>query len=192
MFFKKNYSDSQIIQLIKDGDTDILVYLFEKNYVTARNYITGFKGNDKDIKNCLQETVLRFWYEVRNSKEPSAGKINVNKQLFQILKGEWERYMTNAEEEWALHQEADLGNDIDKLKSDSEKYDDKVGKAAGYLGYLSAPCKELLQLYFYDQLSDEELLRKTDTKSVEDLQNKKELCIKKLEQIIKNNFSAYN
>ena len=64
---KRHYSDTEILQEIRAGNQQILVYLFEENYSSIKKHVLQNSGSVDDVDDVLQEAVIIVW---QNSAKP--------------------------------------------------------------------------------------------------------------------------
>ena len=84
---KRHYSDTEILQEIRAGNQQILIYLFEENYSSIKKYVLQNNGGIEDVDDLLQEAVIIVW---QNSAKPEFQLSSaLRTYLYAIVKNLW-------------------------------------------------------------------------------------------------------
>ncbi|MFA6542504.1 MAG: sigma-70 family RNA polymerase sigma factor, partial [Bacteroidota bacterium] len=74
LFFLR--SDAHILDLMKKGDDDALVQLFDSNKRMVVSYILKNNGSEEDADDMLQEAVIVLWENVRSGRFEYTSKLS--------------------------------------------------------------------------------------------------------------------
>ena len=84
---KRHYNDIEILQEIRAGNQQILIYLFENNYSSIKKYVLQNSGSVDDVDDVLQEAVIIVW---QNSAKPEFQLSSaLNTYIYAIVKNLW-------------------------------------------------------------------------------------------------------
>ncbi len=185
----KSYSDEELIQALKhpkEMDTAIHM-LYKKYYGLLENYVVNNKGSKDDAADIIQETIVAFVEIVEENK--FRGDASIKSFLYAITRNLWlaelrkrnssdnrNRVFENAKEvtEQAAVQHLVQREHFAMIQQLFEK--------------LGSKCKQLLMLFYYEDLSMNDVMQQMpDYQNEQVLRNKKYKCMKQLEEMIQEN-----
>lgn len=176
-------SDQQLlIAKLRAGHEEVL----DEIYLKFRNDFVGWMVhahhcNQEDAAELFQLTVIIFYENVINGKfQESNG--NLKGYLFgigqnKLRESRRDKIKISQLSERYCYQHLDSSDD------DSTSYEETLNLVAGSLQKMKDPCKTLLELYYYQDLSMEEISRRMGYKSADTAKTQKYRCIRKLRQI---------
>lgn len=168
MLLRKRYSDQEIIQKIREGESSILVYLYERNYVTLKNEIERRGGDTEQVQRLLRYELIQLWKDVHQ----------LNPEDYQPVH-EWIVARTIRRFEADPH-------DSHPLES---QYEDRIKVFSQYLRFLDTVCRQVLFLFYFDGRSDEKIADQINFGDAPTARQKRWQCKRKLAQLIRQNFS---
>lgn len=182
------YSDEELLEAIESGKdiNPAIMYLYEQHSESISSFIASKGGSRQDGEDIFQETVVAFIKIVKNGsyrKEASIRTflISVSKNIWynEIKKrqstGNREKVFENSREtieDDISHHIADL-----EMKKNFRTLLDRMGE----------PCKKLLLLFYYENLSMKELLEHLPYENEQVIRNKKYKCLKQLTTLVQTN-----
>lgn len=192
MFAANQLSDEQILRKIREGNQDMLVKLYERNFNTIRTYILRNNGQDADAEDVLQEALVILWQQAQKPEFTLSAKLDTF--IFAIAKNLWLKILrknnriTNQdfqeEKNSALYFSFTDANDGSQNQPEEERY--KI--LYQYLKQLGETCKQILELFYFDGLDMEQIAVKLSFANAQTAKTKKYQCKKKLEEMIKKNY----
>jgi len=84
---KDSHTDIEIINGIKNQNSDILLFVYRKNYRAVRYYIEKNSGSDKDAEDVFQDAMILLYNKIR--EENLELKCSVHTYLFSVVKLLW-------------------------------------------------------------------------------------------------------
>lgn len=183
MFGRKKFSDEEIVEEIRGGNQEALVYLYQNNFSPVRNYILKNNGTLEDVDDVLQEAVIVVWQNASQRTFTLTSKLNT--YVYAIAKNVWlkqlnrDKRMDPLDE---LHYDTHVADEPRNHKMD-------LDIVAEYLGKLGDTCREVLQLFYFDGLDMNAIAERLNFSNADTAKSKKYQCFKRLEQMIKENFS---
>ncbi len=182
MFGKKKFSDEAIIVEIRKGNQEALVFLYEDNYTTVRNYILKNNGNPDDVEDVLQEAVIVVWQNVQKTDFTLSARFST--YIYSIVRNLWLKNINKNKRMDALD-EVHTSTIASEIKN-GEKIDMKLVRS--YVDKLNDTCRTLLQLFYFDGLDMTKIAEKMQFANADTAKSKKYQCFKKLEEMIKSDF----
>lgn len=176
-------SDARVIDLIKKGDEEALVILYEANRRPITSFVVRNSGNPQDAEDMLQEGLVVLWERVR------AGKFEYTAQLgtfiFATVKNMWLRRLARLRREVPSELDPDTNpaNGVSPLEMMIE--DEQASLVREALDKLGEPCRKLLLLFYWEELSMVQIAEQLGFANAETAKSKKYQCKKSLEKLLK-------
>jgi RNA polymerase sigma factor (sigma-70 family) len=183
MFGRKKFSDEEIVEEIRGGNQQALVYLYQNNFSSVRNYILKNNGTLEDVDDILQDAVIAVWQNVSQRSFTLTSKLNT--YIYAIAKNLWLKQLNKDKRLDPLEDFHSNTHPADEPKNHKMDLDIVVE----YLGKLGDTCRELLQLFYFDGLDMTSIAERMDFANADTAKSKKYQCFKKLEQLIKQDFT---
>lgn len=176
-------TDSRILDAIRRGDEKALALLYKANRRPITAYVTRNGGNDDDAEDMLQEALIVLWERVRAGRFEYAAKLSTF--LYATVKNKWSRELARRRREQPSGESmdshiADNPSALDDLIESEEA--SAIGEALKRLG---DPCKTLLKLYYWEELSMEEIANEMGFANAETAKSKKYQCKELLKKILR-------
>ena len=176
-------SDARVIDLIKKGDEEALVILYEANRRPITSFVVRNSGTPQDSEDMLQEALVVLWERVR------AGKFEYTAQLgtfiFATVKNMWLRRLARLRREVPSELDPDTNpaNGVSPLEMMIE--DEQASLVREALDKLDEPCRKLLLLFYWEELSMVQIAEQLGFANAETAKSKKYQCKKSLEKLLK-------
>jgi RNA polymerase sigma factor (sigma-70 family) len=170
-------------QLRKEDINEPVQFLYQNYYEGVAAMIYSKGGNDEDVADIFQETVLTLVEKVKSNL--FRGESSIKTFMIAVAKNLWLHelrtrgrrnkrelgYMT------AEDKEVEMG--VDRLFTKVNK--GVMGKIFDEVGDI---CTQILIGYYYEDLSMKELLLKFNYENEQVLRNRKSKCMKKLKELL--------
>jgi RNA polymerase sigma factor (sigma-70 family) len=175
-------TDSKILDLMKKGDEEALVMLYEANRRMVRAYVLRNHGTEDDAEDLLQDAVIVLWERVKAGTFEYTSKLSTF--IYATVQNIWRRRLARMKRETAmefsgLNDPEDSTSPLDVLMED-----DTSKKISAALAALGEPCKTLLMLFYWEECSLENIAKKMKFANAETAKSKKYQCKKALEEIL--------
>lgn len=175
-------TDSKILDLMKNGDEDALVMLYDSNRRMVSSFVVRNGGSEDDAEDLLQEAVIVVWERVRSGKFEYKAKLSTF--IYATVQNMWRRKRARLIRETPT----DLSGEIDLESDDSPLEDLMLNEQsqliAAALVTLGEPCRTLLLLFYWEERSMEEIARQMHFANTDTVKSKKYQCKKALEKIL--------
>ena len=181
-------SDSVILSKIS-GNIDVngaILTLYQQFAGSVTAYIINKGGSSQDGEDIFQETIVSFIELVRENK--FRGESGIKTFLIAIARNlwlnEWKKRGQTSRREMVYEkgrdeEEADLTQLIQERETQKQLLD--------ILTRLGEPCKKLLILFYYHDVSMRELAEKLSYTNEQVVRNKKHKCMKELTDLLRLN-----
>lgn len=182
------WHDVQILEALKDAQTinKALDWLYDVHYGMLEYFILQNNGNETDAQDTIQETMLVFVSMVNENKY--RGEASIKSMLYSINRNVWlselRRRKNRFQRDTIFESEKD---------AEIDDYSSEIIKMEGYklmmdlFDRLGKGCKSILTLFYFDNLSMEEIVKKENISSEQVLRNKKYKCMKALTAKVESN-----
>lgn len=175
------WNDIQILEALRDVRriNKAIDRLYDIHYGMLEYFILQNSGDETDAQDTIQETMLVFVNLVHEQKY--RGEASIKSILYSINKNIWLGELRKRKN----RQVRDMAFESDK-EIEVEDYSAELIKMEGYkmimelFEKLGKGCKSILTLFYFDNLSMEEIVKKEKYSSEQVLRNKKYKCMKEL------------
>ncbi len=176
-------SDRRILDLIRKGDEQALVVLYNSNRKAIVSFVTRNNGSYDDAEDMLQEALMVLWERVRSGRFEYAAKLNTF--IYGVVKNMWSRQLARKRKEMPTSVDPDMnpGGEVSVLDELIEGEQAELVRDA--LEKLGEPCKRLLVLFYWEELSMGEIANRMGFANAETVKSKKYQCKKSLEKLLR-------
>lgn len=192
---KKNntYSDQELISAItnKENVNQAIRFMYDGYYRYLENYVLQNSGSKDDAADIIQETFLVFIKIVEENKYRQES--GVKSFLYSIVKNLWitelrKRKSMGIRNEIFENAKESVTPDISQslVRHESHKLIMELFQSLGH------KCKNILLLFYYENLPMKEIMEKEGFSSEQVLRNKKHKCLKSLIEKIQSDEKTYS
>ena len=182
------YTDAALIAAISSRDdlNEVIYYIYQQYAAVVGSFVMRNSGTRQDAEDIFQETVVAFIETVRNEK--FRGQSAIKTFIVSIARNLWlnelnKRKRSDYRETVFENNREEQENDISHLISDREAKQ----QFRAVLGKLGDPCKKLLLLFYYENLSMKEIVTHLPYDNEQVVRNKKYKCLQQLTGFLKKN-----
>lgn len=182
------YTDADLLVAIgkKENLNGVIFYLYEQYASVVSGYIMKNSGTRQDAEDIFQETIVSFIDVVK--KEKFRGESAIKTFLISIARNLWLNELNKRERSGYREKVFESGrddqeNDVSHLISDREIQQ----QFRQILGRLGNPCKKLLLLFYYENLSMKEIVSHLPYDNEQVVRNKKYKCLQQLTGFLQKN-----
>ena len=182
-------SDDQIITQIKSGGQSELGLIYEEYRTEFIHWITReYHCSHEDSKDIYQLTILIFYENVRSGKLEHLVS-SIKTYLFGIGKNVARENMRKAKRNIPINQEKWLKEYL--IDEPDEKVDENhFSLAKKALSNLGQPCQQLVELFYYERKSMEEISVRLNYKNADTAKNQKCKCMARLRLLFEKELSS--
>jgi RNA polymerase sigma factor (sigma-70 family) len=183
-----HYDDVELIAAIGDKRelNKAIQFIYQHYAATVSSFIIHYGGSRQDAEDVFQETVVSFIDIVTRGKYRM--EASVKTFLVSVAKNVWFNEIRKREKAGNREKQFELGRDqkemdIGHLIGDLEK----KRQLRDLVYKLGEPCRKILMLFYYENLSMKELVDHLPYENEQVIRNKKYKCLQQLTLFIKEN-----
>jgi RNA polymerase sigma factor (sigma-70 family) len=175
--------DAQLLERIKKGDEKTLLGLYRSSRPQVLAYVTRNNGGADDAEDLLQEALIILWERVRTNRFVYEARLETF--VVATVRNLWLRRLARKRREapGGIDPETEDPTELSPLEALVNS--DESRELAVALEKLGEPCKSLLLLFYWEELSMDEIARKTGYANATTAKAKKHQCKKALEKVLK-------
>lgn len=177
----KNFSDAELIAAINTGkDIDNAVgFIYRNYYRLLENYVLTNSGNEMDAEDIIQEVLVVFINLVQTQKYRHES--TVRSFLFTLTRNLWITELRKRKSDFRRNEVFEISRE--KEEDDISYYllyKEAQVVIATLFEQMGEKCKQILTLFYYENLSMKEILKQMNYENEQVLRNKKYKCLKEL------------
>lgn len=188
----ETFTDAEIIDsLAQNRDTDRSIrFLYRSYYEFLGRYVVNNNGSWDDASDIFQEVVIAFVNLVQAGK--FRGEASIKTFLYALNKNIWLNELKKRGRAQVREMKYETASDKTEqginTALEAREANTKLMKVMDELG---ETCKKILLLYYYENQSMKEILTTLNYENEQVVRNKKYKCLKRLEEMLKENESLY-
>jgi RNA polymerase sigma factor (sigma-70 family) len=182
------YTDAELIAAVREEQdlNKAILFLYQQYAASTSSFIIHYGGSEQDADDVFQDTVISFIDVVKKGKYRMEASIKTF--LVSVARNIWfnelkKRQRSDHREKLFEHGRDQKEEDISFQISDLEK----KRQLRDLVHQLGEPCKKILMLYYYDDLSMKEIVEHLPYENEQVVRNKKYKCLQSLTALIKDN-----
>lgn len=179
MWLWQNKPDEEVLDLIRQGNEEGLKYLYRQNYSMVRKYVIENSGSIHDVDDMLQDGVIAVWKNVSKSEFELKAKLST--YFLAIVKNLWLKKLRKNKKVFSVDNESLQAASKPIEPMTDKKLDLQIVR--NLLNNLGDTCKELLGLFYFEQMDNLSISERMDFSNPDVVKAKKYQCLKKLKVI---------
>lgn len=172
--------DREILDKIAKADESALKYLYKKYYRMMTKLVISNNGSEDEAKDIYQDALIVFWQKVIGGQLILTSRIST--YLYSVCLNLWRKELDRKNR--LSHEERDEAQYIDNDREEREKI---IHECISELG---DTCKRILTYYYFEKMSMQDIADKLDFANTDTAKTKKYKCKKRLDQLVKQKYSA--
>ena len=182
--YKAPLLDRRIIERIREGDREVLIELYKAHEGMIANHVFQHSGNEDDVKDLMQDTLVAIWQNVRKPDFQLSAKLST--YLFAIAKNLWLKQLEKRKR--IKGEQFITGKEMADTQDPAEKMDHSLVQKA--MDLLQDKCRNILIMFYFDGFDMDTIAKANGLSSATVAKAKKYQCLKGLETIIKQQYNA--
>ena len=181
MKLNPNFTDQEQVEMIltKNRQNMAITLLYRQYYGVLENYILQNSGSSDDAADIIQEVMLIFVQMISEGK--FRAESSIKSFLYSICRNLWITELRKRKSSAARQEKYEESTEkVDSDVSESIAKTESLKYIMGLFQELGNKCKQILQLFYYEELPMKEICEKLDFSSEQVLRNKKYKCLKSL------------
>ncbi|PIB33979.1 RNA polymerase subunit sigma [Reichenbachiella sp. 5M10] len=172
--------DHEILERVSRGDEAALDYLYKKYYKMMTRIVLNNSGTEDEAKDVFQDALLVFWQKAISGSLVLTSKIST--YIYSICLNLWRKELDRKSRNSGEMVEESTFQDYEKLE--------KARIVNDCINQLGETCRKILTYHYFDGLSMQDIAEKLDFANTDTAKTKKYKCKKKLDLMIKRNYTA--
>jgi RNA polymerase sigma factor (sigma-70 family) len=176
--------DARLLDRIRHGDEEALVTIHRQSRKAVIALVTRNSGTVSDAEDILQDALIILWERVRNGRYEHSAKVETF--VYAIAQNLWRRWLARAKKEppTDLSPDSSMTDDPSPLEQMIES--EEAGLVSEALHRLGEPCRTLLLLFYWEELTMDEIAGRLGFANAETAKSKKYQCKKALQKMLKD------
>jgi RNA polymerase sigma factor (sigma-70 family) len=176
--------DARILDGIRTGDETVLVKLYHTNRKSISAFVSRNNGTADDAEDMLQEALVILWERVRAGRHEYGARLSTF--LFATVRNLWLRRLARRRREGPATHPGDDPADGNLSALDQMIEEERTVAIRNALEALGEPCRTLLLLFYWEELSMEDIARRLGFANADTAKSKKYQCKKSLKDLLTN------
>lgn len=181
-FFFLN-EDSKLFNALRNGDEHALVDLFHQNRKSVASLVIRNNGTEDDVEDVLQEAIIILWERIHHGSFEYQAKLGTF--IYATAKNIWFRRLSRLRKEISVSDDAFELADKESSPLEELEENERIISIQQAMEQIGNPCHNLLLLYYWEDLSMEEIALKLGFANADTVKSKKYQCKKALERLVK-------
>ncbi|MEW6512005.1 MAG: sigma-70 family RNA polymerase sigma factor [Bacteroidota bacterium] len=181
--------DARILDRIRKGDEGALADLYRANRRPVAALVRQHRGTSEDAEDVLQEAIVVLWERVKTGRFEYKAKLGTF--IYATAKNIWIRRLARSRREPAAAEGNGENPGIDPDPLEILMDDEETRIVRNALEKLGEPCKEVLLLFYWEELSMEEIASRLGFANADTAKSKKYQCKKALERLLEGALPRY-
>ncbi|VAW28921.1 RNA polymerase ECF-type sigma factor [hydrothermal vent metagenome] len=173
-------TDQEIFEQICRGDERALEVVYQKNYQMMMRLVQNNSGTEQEAKDIYQEAVVVFWQKAVSGNLVLTSKIST--YIYSICLNLWRKELDRKKRH--------TNEEHDRPHFQTHDVEEKARIVRACIDQLGETCKKVLSYYYFDGMSMKEIAERVGFANTDTAKTKKYKCKKKLDEVIKSQYSA--
>ncbi len=175
-------SDTKILDLIRKGDEEALVTLYESNRKPIATYISRNSGTTEDAQDVLQESLVILWERIRTGRFEY--KAQLSTFIYATVKNLWSQRLRQKKRLSSAEIDPEAHEEKGPSVLDCLIATEQAAMVRDALETIGEQCKKLLLLFYWEEQSMEEIAARLGFANADTVKAKKYQCKKALERAL--------
>lgn len=176
-------SDARILDLIRKGDEEALAMLYGSNRRPIVKFVLRNSGTADDAEDLLQESLVILWERVRSGRFEYSARLGTF--IYAIARNIWMQRLRRKGREVPGGLDPESPEDPSLSPLDELILAEQSSLISEALGRIGEQCRKLLLLFYWEELSMDEIALQLGFTNADTAKAKKYQCKKALEEMMK-------
>jgi RNA polymerase sigma factor (sigma-70 family) len=181
---KRQFADNEFLEGLKNNNDLVLESLYKKHFPSVLKHILANSGTEEEAQDIYQESIIVLYNNVQ--KKEFELNCALQTYIYSIAKRLWLKQLNKNKNIYKLDKD---GEDVVDVVSEVNEYEEKellFTKMNSSLIGLGEPCKTLIQDFYIQQLSMEDIAEKFGYTNADNAKNQKYKCLQRLKRLFFN------
>lgn len=166
-------------------------FVYQTHYRMMEHYVVNHGGDKDEAADLIQEIMVLFIEMVQKGR--FRGETSVKSFLYTLTKNQWISELRKRDVDVKRKEDFEIG--LDKFEEDVSQfmtYKEAQKSILVLFDSLGAGCKQVLTLFYYENLSVKEIVEQTGYENEQNVRNRKYKCLKELTDLVQSSPAAFN
>lgn len=177
-----NMNEKEIFERICKGDEKALELLYQKYYRMMTKMVITNSGTEEEARDVYQDALIVFWQKATAGNLILTSKMST--YIYSICQNLWRKELDRKKR--LSNEEKDTAVILDTESTERERI---LAKCIDQLG---ETCKKVLMLYYFEEMSMQDIADKLGFANTDTAKTKKYKCKKKLDELVKAQYSEHD
>jgi RNA polymerase sigma factor (sigma-70 family) len=178
------FSEEALLAGIRNEDDTALAYLYKQHYPMILHLVLNNNGTEEEAKDIYQEAVIVFFEKIR--EESLELNCLIKTYLYSVCRRLWLKRLALKNRFAGMVSDSDSYEDVAEDVQELEERELKFSKMGEALAQLGEPCKTLLEDFYIQDLSMQEITDKFGYTNADNTKNQKYKCLLRLKKVFFN------
>lgn len=187
MAAQRQFTDTEFLDGLRTGNDLLLSALYRKYFGMVLKHVLNNSGTEEEAQDIYQETIIVLYNNVQKpSFELSCA---LQTYIFSVSKRLWLKQLNKNSNVYKLTESADEDGTLVDVSSDLREFkeqEEQFEKMNESLKELGEPCKTLIEDFYLQRLSMEEISEKFGYTNADNAKNQKYKCLQRLKRLFFN------
>lgn len=181
MFGIDKLADHIVIEKLKQGDEEILVYLYKQYFTLINSFVLRNSGDVNAAEDLVQDTIIAVW---KNANKPSfILQSKLSTYVMAITKNLWFKELKKRTKFQLVDESRQLWEETEPNISN---IDQRI--IVSLIAQMDDTCRKLLSYFYFDGLSTQSIAKKLQFANTNTVKSKKYQCFKKLQTSVMSQY----
>lgn len=176
-------NEYDLLQRIKNGNSDAFKFLYKKMYPVIANYIRLNGGSEDEARDVFQDAVVVLYQKLQDESFSLTCKIQTF--LYSVSRNLWLNEIRSKSWFSPENEITDDKAEVTEIEADDE--DLQIRKSMAQLNqslnHLGEPCASLIRMFYIENLSMNEIAGKMSYTNADNAKNQKYKCLQRLKKL---------
>lgn len=186
---KLTLKDHEIIEAIRAGDWSVLEHVYSSSFESIKYLVMRNGGTAQDADDIFQDAMVVLYEKLR--MEEFELTCSFKTFLYSVARNLWLKQLNKRKIHKAgiddMEDYLNVDAFFDPLDEEMNESDEKISSVKNHLSRLGEKCRKILEYFFFDRLSMEEIAQKLGYTNADNAKNQKYQCIKQLRKKVFDN-----
>ncbi|MCU0419418.1 MAG: sigma-70 family RNA polymerase sigma factor [Cyclobacteriaceae bacterium] len=174
------FNEGDVFERIRQGDEKALELVYKKYYRMMTKLVITNSGTEDEARDVYQDALVVFWQKARSGNLVLTSKMST--YIYSICQNLWRKELDRKKR--LSSEEKDSAEQMDMDTPEREKI---IAKCLSQLG---DTCRKVLTMYYFDELSMQDIADQLGFANTDTAKTKKYKCKQKLDELVKAQYSA--
>jgi len=182
------FSEEALLAGIRREDETAVAYLYKQHYPMVLHFVLSNNGTEEEAKDIYQEAVILFIEKIR--EETLELNCLIKTYLYSVCRRLWLKRLAFKSRFGGAVTESDKFVDVADDVVEYEEREASFTKMAEALVLVGEPCKTLLEDFYMQDLSMQEITEKFGYTNADNAKNQKYKCLLRLKRLFFNLYKS--